>query len=84
MLAEPGDMDRGVCKDFVVRAMRTGLGIEFQRLVHEDIRLAFVMSRIGRYSARSVSMGSSSAARLAGSTPADRPIRAESNSTAKS
>jgi uncharacterized protein YijF (DUF1287 family) len=37
-------MDRGVCSDVVVRAFRAGLGMDLQRLVHEDMKRNF-----GRY-----------------------------------
>lgn len=43
-LAYPmGDVppDRGVCSDVVVRAYRDGLGLDLQRLVHEDMRARF-------------------------------------------
>lgn len=38
-----GDVPRvkGVCTDVIVRAYRDGLGIDLQRLVHEDMRRAF-------------------------------------------
>lgn len=38
-----GDVPReiGVCTDVVVRAYRDGLGIDLQKLVHEDMRKAF-------------------------------------------
>jgi uncharacterized protein YijF (DUF1287 family) len=38
-----GDVDRakGVCTDVIVRAYRDGLGLDLQRLVHEDMRQAF-------------------------------------------
>lgn len=42
-LAYPGGdvpMDRGVCTDVVVRALRA-VGVDLQRLVHEDMRRAF-------------------------------------------
>ena len=31
-------LDRGVCADVVVRACRTGLGLDLQKLVHEDMQ----------------------------------------------
>lgn len=31
-------IETGVCTDVVVRAMRTGLGMDLQKLVHEDMR----------------------------------------------
>jgi uncharacterized protein YijF (DUF1287 family) len=34
-------MDRGVCSDVVVRAMRASLDLDLQRLVHEDMRSNF-------------------------------------------
>lgn len=34
-------VDRGVCTDVVIRAYRDGLGIDLQRLVHEDMRANF-------------------------------------------
>lgn len=34
-------MDRGVCTDVIVRAYRAGLGIDLQKLVHEDMRTHF-------------------------------------------
>ncbi len=34
-------MERGVCTDVIVRALRDALGIDLQRLVHEDMRAAF-------------------------------------------
>ena len=33
--------DRGVCTDVVVRAYRDGLGLDLQRLVHEDMKRNF-------------------------------------------
>ncbi len=33
--------DVGVCTDVIIRAYRTGLGLDLQKLVHEDMRLAF-------------------------------------------
>ena len=36
--------DRGVCTDVVVRSVRKGLGVDLQKLVHEDMR-----SNFGRY-----------------------------------
>jgi uncharacterized protein YijF (DUF1287 family) len=44
VLAYPnGDipMDRGVCSDVVIRAMRAGLHLDLQKLVHEDMRSNF-------------------------------------------
>ena len=35
-------IERGVCTDVVIRAYRDGLGIDLQRLVHEDMRAHFV------------------------------------------
>lgn len=43
-LAYPGGdvpRDRGVCTDVVVRAYRDGLGVDLQRLVHEDMAAHF-------------------------------------------
>jgi len=43
-LAYPnGDVpqERGVCTDVIVRAYRSGLGVDLQRLVHEDMRRNF-------------------------------------------
>lgn len=43
-LAYPGGdvpMDRGVCTDVVIRALRTGLQLDLQALVHEDMRANF-------------------------------------------
>jgi uncharacterized protein YijF (DUF1287 family) len=43
-LAYPGGdvpADRGVCSDVVIRAYRTGLGIDLQERVHEDMTRAF-------------------------------------------
>lgn len=43
-LAYPGgDVpgDRGVCTDVIIRAYRAALGIDLQRLVHEDMKRAF-------------------------------------------
>ncbi|WP_225771087.1 DUF1287 domain-containing protein [Inquilinus sp. Marseille-Q2685] len=43
-LAYPGGdvpRDRGVCTDVVIRAYRDALGIDLQRLVHEDMRANF-------------------------------------------
>ena len=34
-------LDRGVCTDVIVRAFRTGLGLNLQVLVHEDMQRAF-------------------------------------------
>jgi len=34
-------MDRGVCTDVVIRAMRAGLGLDLQKLVHEDMKAHF-------------------------------------------
>lgn len=38
-----GDLprERGVCTDVIIRALRDALGIDLQRLVHEDMRAAF-------------------------------------------
>jgi len=33
--------DRGVCTDVLIRAMRDGLSLDLQRLVHEDMRAHF-------------------------------------------
>lgn len=33
--------DRGVCTDVVIRSYRAGLGVDLQRLVHEDMRANF-------------------------------------------
>lgn len=43
-LAYPGGdvgRERGVCTDVIVRAYRDGLGLDLQKLVHEDMRRAF-------------------------------------------
>jgi hypothetical protein len=43
-LAYPGGdvpIERGVCTDVVIRAYRDGLGLDLQRLVHEDMRGSF-------------------------------------------
>lgn len=45
-LAYPfGDVapNRGVCTDVVVRSYRAGLGVDLQRLVHEDMRANFAL-----------------------------------------
>jgi uncharacterized protein YijF (DUF1287 family) len=34
-------MDRGVCTDVIVRAFRSGLGLDLQELVHEDMKHYF-------------------------------------------
>jgi uncharacterized protein YijF (DUF1287 family) len=34
-------IERGVCTDVVVRAFRDGLGMDLQKLVHEDMKAAF-------------------------------------------
>jgi uncharacterized protein YijF (DUF1287 family) len=34
-------MDKGVCTDVIVRAFRAGLGLDLQRLVHEDMKRDF-------------------------------------------
>ena len=34
-------MDRGVCTDVIVRAFRTGLGLDLQMLIHEDMKRDF-------------------------------------------
>ncbi len=34
-------MDRGVCTDVIVRAFRAGLGLDLQKLVHEDMKRDF-------------------------------------------
>lgn len=34
-------MDRGVCTDVVVRALRDAIDIDLQKLLHEDMKLAF-------------------------------------------
>jgi len=34
-------MDRGVCTDVIVRAFRTGFGLDLQKLVHEDMKRNF-------------------------------------------
>jgi len=34
-------MEVGVCTDVVIRALRTGLGMDLQRLVHEDMKHSF-------------------------------------------
>ena len=36
-------MDRGVCSDVIVRALRTARGVDLQRLVHEDMKAHFIM-----------------------------------------
>ncbi|HRD46945.1 MAG TPA: DUF1287 domain-containing protein, partial [Caulobacter sp.] len=43
-LAYPGGdvpADRGVCTDVVIRAYRAALGLDLQKLVHEDMVRAF-------------------------------------------
>ncbi len=43
-LAYPGGdvpIDRGVCTDVVIRALRDALGMDLQKLVHEDMQRAF-------------------------------------------
>lgn len=43
-LAYPGGdvpIERGVCTDVIVRAYRSGLGLDLQKLVHEDMRKNF-------------------------------------------
>ena len=43
-LAYPGGdvpPERGVCSDVVIRALRSGLGIDLQQAVHQDMRAAF-------------------------------------------
>lgn len=43
-LAYPGGdvpIERGVCCDVIVRAYRAGLGLDLQKLVHEDMKRAF-------------------------------------------
>lgn len=34
-------IDRGVCTDVVIRALRAGLGLDLQKLVHEDMKANF-------------------------------------------
>lgn len=34
-------MDRGVCSDVIVRAFRVALGLDLQKLVHEDMKQDF-------------------------------------------
>lgn len=34
-------MERGVCTDVVIRAYRQGLGVDLQKLVHEDMKVNF-------------------------------------------
>jgi len=34
-------LDRGVCTDVIVRAFRAGLGLDLQKLVHEDMKRDF-------------------------------------------
>jgi len=34
-------IDRGVCTDVVIRALRDGLNIDLQKLLHEDMKTAF-------------------------------------------
>jgi uncharacterized protein len=44
VLAYPGGdvaLERGVCTDVVIRAYRDGLGLDLQRLVHEDMKAHF-------------------------------------------
>ena len=36
-------MDRGVCSDVIVRALRAARGIDLQKLVHEDMKAHFIM-----------------------------------------
>ncbi len=31
-------LDRGVCTDVIVRSFRTGLGVDLQKFVHEDMK----------------------------------------------
>lgn len=33
--------DRGVCTDVVIRALRTGMALDLQKLVHEDMQASF-------------------------------------------
>lgn len=43
-LSYPGGdvpIEQGVCTDVVIRAMREGLGVDLQRVVHEDMRANF-------------------------------------------
>jgi uncharacterized protein YijF (DUF1287 family) len=43
-LAYPGGdvpIERGVCTDVIIRAYRSGLGLDLQKLVHEDMRRNF-------------------------------------------
>jgi len=35
-------MDRGVCTDVIIRAMRSAFGIDLQQLVHEDMKRSFL------------------------------------------
>jgi uncharacterized protein len=35
--------ERGVCTDVIIRAYRDGLGIDLQKIVHEDMRKAFAV-----------------------------------------
>jgi len=34
-------IDRGVCTDVIIRALRSGIGLDLQQLVHEDMKSAF-------------------------------------------
>lgn len=36
-------MNRGVCSDVIVRALRTSRGIDLQKLVHEDMEAHFIL-----------------------------------------
>ena len=35
-------LERGVCTDVIIRALRKGAGLDLQKLVHEDMKKAFV------------------------------------------
>ncbi|MBT5322554.1 MAG: DUF1287 domain-containing protein [Verrucomicrobiales bacterium] len=35
-------LERGVCTDVIIRALRNGAGLDLQKLVHEDMKKAFV------------------------------------------
>ena len=35
-------LERGVCTDVVIRALRQGVGMDLQKLVHEDMKKAFI------------------------------------------
>src|ERR1035437_8964804 len=46
-LSYPGGdvaIEKGVCTDVVVRALRNGIQMDLQKLVHEDMKIAFAQS----------------------------------------